>query len=587
MKLLDQITTEIDEYLFGTVEIADGVQFSEYKLKKRINFFKSRHYPTGKITEDGDYEYWFDLIHPRVAAEVKNLRLDSKYFLVFSRNPIGDFPAVYLANAKLAEWMEETGRAEELSEAVEDFSADGNLLLRKTSDGYEPWDMLNTFLTNTTARTVNETGIIERFYLTQSELRAKNGLYQNVDNVIAHCGNKFFSKTEKGMGEDKQTPQYELYRRTGEVSEKDLLQAQGKEGGDENKYVLARVIVAGLKKGKTDNRFVLFAEALPGEMSDYFKEAHRGPYKGRWFREGLYELLMDHQVRYNDICNEIARGLSWASKVLFSHTDVQTLQNVRTALQNGSLIKSADIKQVQVRLQGFDQLVADRNHILQEANFIANSLEIVQGQNLPSGTPFRLGILMDANATKLFEFLRKKLAVPYRYAYREFMLPDFVKDLRGRDIIRLTGDAQFLERFRRLIAEGWFAKNLVAIGPHTPEMRAQIISLKMDELREKEPVIENTKEIWKGILPRLYITIVGENYNIEEQQTIISMLQFETDAGRRAFLMDYLYSARGIPVPPLPAPGQVPLQSPDQAQSPTQQLPSPIAAAADTDPAFA
>ncbi len=580
MKFLDQITAEIDQYLFGTVEIADGIPFSEYKLKKRINFFKNRHYPTGKVTDDGDYEFWFDATHPRVMAEVKNLRLDSKYFMVFSKNPIGDFPAVYIANCKLAEFMEETGRDEELNEAVEDFSADGNLLLRKTGDGYERWDMLNTFFTNPTARTVNDTAIIERFYMDQSDLRKRENLFKNVDLVIRDCGNLFFSKTEKGINEPTQTPKYELYRYTGEVSEKELFELQGQQGGgngDPNKYGLARVVVAGLKKGKKDRRYVLFAEALPGEMKDYFKEAHRGPFKGRWFREGLYELLMDHQVRYNDITNDIARGLSWAGKVFFRHSDIQVLQNIRTSLANGSLIKSEDLQQVQVRMQGFDQLANDRNHVLQDMNFIANSMEIVQGGNLPAGTPLGLAQMMDTNANKLFAFLRKKLSIPFRYVVKDFILPDFVKDVKGKDILRLTGDDQFLDRFRHMIAEGWFNQNLIKIGPHTPEMKAQIIQLKVDELRKKDPTLQNAKDLWTGVLPRLFVTIVGENFNIEEQGTIVSMLQFETDAGRRAFLMDYLYSIRGIPVPPPAAPGQVPQQQNPQPQpTPT---PSPMSPA--------
>ena len=108
MKIIDTIQQEVHQYLFESPEISDGIQFSEYKLKKRINYFRHNYYPTGKLTEDGDYEYWFDLIQPRVNAGVKNLRLDAKYFLVFSRNPVKDFSAVYIANAKLADWMEET-----------------------------------------------------------------------------------------------------------------------------------------------------------------------------------------------------------------------------------------------------------------------------------------------------------------------------------------------------------------------------------------------------------------------------------------------------------------------------------------------
>jgi hypothetical protein len=550
MKILDIITDEVQEYLFGTTEIAEGITFNEYRLKKRIQYFKNRHYPTGKVDDEGQYELWFDLIHPRVNDEVKNLSFDSKHILIFSRNPIKDFPAVYIANATLADWMEKNGRAEELKESVEDFSADGNILFRKTSNGYEKWDMLNTFMTNPTARTVEDTDIIERFYLSQSELRKKQDIYKNVDEVIRDCGNKFFSKMELGVEEAKSKPMYELYRRTGEMSEKDLFEAQGKEGGDENKYVLARVIVAGLRKGKKNGRYVLFAEELSGTMSDYFKEAHRGPYKGRWFREGLYELLFDQQVRYNDICNQIARGLAWVAKILFRATDAKTLQNVRTALTDGSIINSADIQQIAVRVQGFDQLINDREYILRDADRIANSAEIVQGGDMPSDMPFRLGLLMDVNASKLYSFLRKKFGIAYCACFEEFVLKQHIKELKGEDIIRLSGDPGFIDRFHTLMAESWYYKNLAIIGPHGPEVKAAIIEEKLQEMKRLDPTIKNVREIWDDVLKRLSVTITGENYNTQEIETIANMLQYETDPMRRAYLLDFIYAAKGIPVPP-------------------------------------
>lgn len=550
MKALDIITSEIHEYMFGVTHIDENIPYSEYKLKKRIQLFKNRHYPTGKISEDGDYEHWFDIIHPTVNSEVKNIDFDSKHFLIFSTAPIQDFAAVYVINLSVDEYMWENGTAEELNSTVESYSADGNVLFRKTSDGYEMCDMPNTFIVNQTAKTVDETDIIERFYMSQSDLRAKGTLFKNVDEVIKNCGDVYFSRTEKGVGEIRSKKLYELYRRTGEISERDLFEVQGKKGGNPDKYVLARIIAAGLKKGKSSNRYILFAEEMSGKMSDYFIEAHRGPYKGKWWREGLYELGFDYQVRYNDISNDIARGLAWAGKVMFTHSDKLTLQNLRTQLKNGSLIKSADIKQLSVIMQGFEQLVADRNAILQQWNDVANSYEIVQGKNMPAQTAFRAVATIDVNANKLFVFLRQKLTLPYKQVFFKFVMPNLVKDMTMKDIIRVTGDPTFIDKFRRLAVESWYVQNLVQIGPHTNEMAVFIKEAKLKEFEQAEPLIKNVKDIWKGVMPRLRVTITGENYLTEEVQTISELIAFEMDPMRKAFLLDMIYAAKGIPVPP-------------------------------------
>lgn len=544
------MTSEIHEYIFGVTHINDVIPYSEYKLKKRIQLFKSKYYPTGKITKDGDYEHWFDIIHPAVNAEIKNIDFDTKHFLIFSTAPIQDFSAVYVVNLGVDEFMWENGTAEELNTVVEDYSSDGNILFRKTSDGYELCDMPNTFITNQTARTIDETDVIERFYMSQSDLRGMEGTYKNVQEVIDNCGDVRFSRTEKGVGEIRSKKLYEIYRRTGEISERDLFEAQGKKGGDANKYVLARVVVAGLKKGRSSNRYVLFAEKMNGKMSDYFIEAHRGPYKGTWWREGLYELGFDHQVRYNDISNQIARGLDWASKILFSHSDKQTLQNLRTQLKNGALIKSQDIKQIEVRLQGFDQLVNDRNAILQQWADIANSFEVVQGKNLPAQTAFRTVATIDVNANKLFAFLRQKLAISYKQVFNQFVLPKLVQSMSMKDIIRVTGDPMFIDRFRKMAVEAWYINNLVDIGPHDAQMAQFIKDAKYQEMTQSEPMVKNVKEIWKNVLPRLRVTITGENYLVEEVQTISELIGYEQDPIRRAYLLDLIYAAKGIAVPP-------------------------------------
>ena len=140
--------------------------------------------------------------------------------------------------------------------------------------------------------------------MTQSDLRAKQGIWKQeaIDERHQELRQQVLPKhSATGGYYTTPIPIYEIFERNGEVSERTLFEAQGKEGGDENKYLLARIIVAGLANEKDEEKFVLFAEPLKGKMSDRFVEAHRGPYKGRWWREGLYELLIDHQYRANEI----------------------------------------------------------------------------------------------------------------------------------------------------------------------------------------------------------------------------------------------------------------------------------------------
>ncbi len=555
MEITKKILSEVDTYKTQTVEVGEHeAQYSQYKLIRRIRLFQNRIYPNGKVDKDGSYKYWFDIIHPAVNNEVKNLRFESRNILPFSVNPIGDFAAVFIANARLVEWMRDNGKDEELNESVEQFSAMGNILWKRVADGYEIADFENTYITNQTAKTVDDTAIIQRSELTQSELRSHDE-WKNIEQVLTDCAKKERNTTKDSTGQETTSPLYEIYERNGEVSEKELFEAQGKKGGKDDKYLLARIIVATDGDTTGNKTYVLFADAFPKnkKMSDVFIEAHRGPYKGKWFREGLYELLFDYQYRINEIGRQIADGLEWASKAIFKDDAPQFFNNIKTQLKNGRVIKSTNLVQVDVRMQGIDQLIADYNRIKQMADAVSNSLEVVSGESTPSGMPFRLGALLDQNANKLYTHLRGKFGTAYARVFRMFVLPSLVKDLKGEDIIRVTGDKDMVEKFREIAVNSWYVSNLARIGPHTHDQAVELKKMKMAEMENVEPLIQNTKEIWDGIMPRLHVTITGENYTGNEMlQTIGSLLQFEDDPMRKAFLMDSIYAAKGIPIPPKP-----------------------------------
>ena len=554
--LFKRIGTDIKNYLTNTVEVSESVSFSQYQTIKRIYKFRNRNLSGSKLNADLSYDYYFDIISPRADSEVKNLRFDSKHIMLFSRSPIEDFAAVFVANASLKNWMAENGEDEKLKTSVEEFVTNGNIGFKRVSGGYEVVDALNTYITNQTAKDVDDTDIIERHEMTASEIKSMAEWDQDVaDNVIKDLGNKSFKSTDMTTPVSTTTKKYEIFEFTGEVSEKEFNAVRGIAGGNENKYFIAKVITAGLKDSglAQEQDYVLFAEELDGSISEHYIYAHRGRYEGRFWRVGMYELLFDHQIRANQIGNDLARGMEWASKVIFRSEDSRVLQNIRADLDNGDVIIAKDLSQVDVRLENMDQLIADWNRLMTDADRVSGSFEIVRGENLPSGTPFRLGALLDQNAGMMFTLLRQKLSLPYKRVFREWVLPDLVKDLKGKDVFTLVGDTEVLEELRKIMVERWYLENLVKIGPHTKEVGDAIKDEKLEELAKIDPVIENSKEIWKGVLPRIFVTITGENSDLADQVTdLVNLVKLEEDPLRRAWIMDQIYRIRNIPIPPKP-----------------------------------
>jgi len=552
MPIFKTIAKEIEDYTEKQVELFEGYNFSQYNLVKRIVYYQNQVYPKGKLDSHGNYKYWFDIISPRIDSEVKNIDFDSKDISVYSEQD-NDYVRVLIANGFLKDWLKNTDQGEKINEVVEDGSGWGNVVWKKVKGGYEIVDLRNFYVLNQTAKTLNDSIVIERHILTQSDLRAKEGVWKNIDEVIKECGGKEFSAMSSENPKETTNLYYEIFEKNGEISEKELFEAQGKGGGSEDKFVLAKIVVAGLQKaGKPkDVKYILYADKIP---SMPYKEYHRGRYQGRWFRVGITELLMDIQTRANEIGNQIARGLEWSSKTIFRSSDKVIAQNVLDDLTSGDIIRSADFQQIPVRMQAIDQLIADWNRLMELADRLANSYEVVTGESLPSGTPFRLGAMLNANANKLFDFIREKLTIALTDLIEEWVLPDLLKDIKAKDVLRITGDDDWLRRYYEVLVNSWYIKNLIIIGPHTAEEAKALKDLKLQEvIKNKEAIINLEKEYWEGFKPRARIDITGERVALlAELETLANFIQLESDPVRRTALIELAMKKKGIDIEKLP-----------------------------------
>jgi hypothetical protein len=574
--LFKRLESEIGSYISGKIEISPGVHFSQHNLINRIYKFRNRDLTGEKINPDLSYNYYFDITSPRADNEIKNLRFDTKNIMVFSQNPIKDFAAVFLSNATLKSWMSKKGEDIKLKSSVEEFVANGNIGFKRVDGGYEIIDVLNTYVTNQKAQTIDDTDILERHEMTASQLKGmKQWDQENIDLVIENLGNKSFKASTQTTPISATGKRYEVFEFTGEVNELEFNQAKGKDTGDENKYFLAKVVVAGLKESGTGEKYTLFADKLTGTMSDHYIFAHRGKFEGRFWRVGMYELLFDHQIRANEIGNQLARGLEWASKVIFRSGDAKVLQNIRADMDNGDIVITDDLQQVDVRMRSLDQLIADWNRLMTDADKLSNSYEVTRGDTPPSNTPFRMGLLMDQNAGKLFVLLRQKITLPYKRVFKEWVLPELIKDMKGKDVFRFVGETDIMDQLREILVDSWYAQNLVAIGPHTKETAVAIKEEKLEEIKKADPAIKNTKKIWEAVMPRLFVTITGENYDLSEQlQDLTQLIGFEQDPERINWILDQIYRSRNIPIPPRQPQPQL-LEVPSQQGQPVNRAGKP------------
>lgn len=566
--LKSQIEKEIRQYTTEVVNIGEAYDYSQYKLTRRITLFESHTYPTGKFDSQGNYKFWFDGISPRIANEVKNIDFDTKDIKVESDRQKDDLP-VLITNLRLKEYLRDNGQDEEFNSAVEEGSGWGNIVWKKIKKTYERVDLKNFYVINQTAACLDETPVIERHQFSSSDLRAKIDVWQNVKEVLEKCKSNTFKSQIQATAKDTTVPYYDIYERNGEVCLKDLKETQGEEPaeGDEDKYVFAKVIAAATNSTGTGAtvEYLVYAEELKNKTNeDIYKEFHRGPYKGRWFREGLFELLMDGQVRLNQIGNQLAVGLELASKTVLVTEDKLIIQNILSDMKNGDIIRAKNLTQVGLEMRGFAQLIEQWNQVQQMMNDIANSSPIVTGEGMPQRMAFQMANLLNQNANKLFDFIRQKLAIPFSGIFREWIIPEFVKDMSAKEILRLTGDAAMLDRLFQMIVDDWYVSNLVAIGPHGQDVADFLKQQQLDALKKRpQLVMKGLKQVFKDFQPSVSCVITGENSTLpQDMQTLSTFIGLEQDPVRRSAMIEMAMAKKGIDVaalpksPPMPSPMQ-------------------------------
>jgi hypothetical protein len=211
-----------------------------------------------------------------------------------------------------------------------------------------------------------------------------------------------------------------------------------------------------------------------------------------------------------------------------------------------------------MRLGDISNYMTEWNNLMSIADRITNSMEIVSGEDTPSSMPFRLGALLNENANKTYVFIREKFGLALKSIYERWILPELIEGFKDKDVVRLTGDKEYLEEYRKMVVDNWYAHNLLFIGPHSPEQALLIKESKLENMAKKngkEEFAKLEKGYWKGFEARMEIDITGESMNVRaDMESLNSVIALETDPVRRTFLLDKIYSKLGIDTTKLPKP---------------------------------
>lgn len=475
--LVDLVTNFKTNFLTREIEIVPGLTFNQYETIKSVYFAVHNQFESGPTDELGETKYYYDLITDRNDQATKNINLNTKDVYIKAEGG-GSFLKSWLLRREFMGYAKTSGFGMKLNDLADDLPDFGTVVWKKIKTPEGKVDTAQVELINImndpAVKNLKDGILIERHLLCQSDLYDykswdQEGIKKLVEGAQtvsrkAYLDIQQTSSANNFNNIDEVTPFYELFELWGEIPKalyekykttgkkrRDPLQVSNagpistdtaiKEYGNESVYVMA--VVGGISDGNPES--VLFCKEVDRSLFPY-KEVHYRRRKGRWLGVGNYEQCFPLIEKANEITNRFFASLRIALLHLYQTRDKTHVKNVMSDLLDGDVVISkSELTVIPTEIRGFTQYKDEIERIEKKADRLCNSFEVVTGENMPAGTPFKLGSQQLKSATKLFEYIQENMGLFIEQVFNEWLLPDFASSLTEEHILELMDDMDDIE----------------------------------------------------------------------------------------------------------------------------------------------
>jgi hypothetical protein len=466
MKLSHKVYQIIEDYKKDDLKICEGWYFNAYETIRRINLYVNNKY----LNREDNPIFW-NISNARIIHFAKNMDFDTKDLVPYG---IGEYNYVqaWILKNRFRKWLDDEEFYEILNNLSEGLATYGSWIWKfYPEDGKRSIcsvDLRNIYFKQN-VKCLEDADIVELHYLSERELREKDGVWKNIKEVI-----------KKATGKDA-----EIWEYTGDYAENE---------DDNPEYIHA------FGYGQGDNEVILFQEPWSEKKFQYF-DFHLGDYRGRWLRIGVVERLFDLQVRANELVNQNAQTTAIASMLLFRSAKGDVLGNVLENAINGQIIPSEDLEQIGITNTGLSQFASEMAMIENQADKLCLTPEIITGENAPSGTPFRSVAVTANNAKSAFRFLKETIGEKIGYVLKEQILKYEAKKWSNDGLIEIaSGDEDvkmYDEAVKKFIARKAKIETILSGKVVTPEMGEAMDMMASETVENEMPKMARRVEIPK------------------------------------------------------------------------------------------
>lgn len=434
MDIFSYIKSEENRYNTIPVPVVENYEWSMAKHVKLTTLYLNSQYETG----DQDNKPFKNIILPKINLEHRAVEFAVKE-IDFFIDDAEEYYKSFLVRKYHEKWARINDLAGFLDEMTETYTDYGGVLVEKLKDAV-PSVVKFQQLAFVDQTDIMTGPICKKLQFTPDglkEMEAKGwGKFgTTVDELIALAMNQKTTTQVDGRTIETPNKYIEIYDLYGVLPAKYLIDDENIQV-NEYDYVQQQQVVAfykdptGYRQGVT----LYKGKARKGRYKFY----KRDPIYGRALGRGGVEELFEPQVWVN--YNEIQKKemLDQASKIVFQTADSQfTTRNDTTNVEQGQVFVHADGKPATQMNVNIPNIVAFENALQawdNTAKEISASFDTISGADNKSGTPFRLGLLLNQEAHSLHQYRKGKLGGQFLpEIYRDWIIPEIQIQLSSKD----------------------------------------------------------------------------------------------------------------------------------------------------------
>lgn len=521
--IFSTLNKNLDDFDNKTLELAKGETESNarYLSKDKFGYIYSQKqtindidlainsiFKSGKYDSEGQRKCFLNKV--KFIRDVARMRtdVDVKDY-VFTPETHDDFWATYCMSRKFKQWAKEENYGEIVNGLLDDFNTYGTCVLKNTGKTIErvPLKSLKNTQDAVTLKETVECGgyVIQEHEMTLYEMQ------------------KMKNWNTEGFEHGKRYKIYEMYTL---VPQSAIDDGTGRATEIENMVTAMAVLSLEVtEKGEAGGN-VLFIE----KTECPFEEAFFEKIDGRWLGRGPVETQLENQVASNLSFNLRRKALLHSSKRLYQTASEEVAKNLVQDVRDGQVIyvgQNGLISPIANESRNIAEFSADDAVIdkaMQQSSF---TFEVATGESMPSGTPFRLGVILSQAVESYYNLRREYFALFLKRSFFSQLIPVFKKQTKAHTLA-ISASSEGITYLKDAMREYHTKKRFIdtLLDGKVPDIEAVKLSVEEEMIKSPYFYVDIPDGFYDNVKYQMDLNITNESQDTaKEIETLTTLYQ--------------------------------------------------------------